>query len=377
MRRLRLLPLALVILACAEGTLAPQPQLAVSGRLERGMVIHVGIRHGADTTLLPVTALTVMPTDAATVLPNGDVRLTRAGILTISAMSAGTAASSSIRVEVPPMIVFDGLASGNRDIYRVAIDGGDLTRLTTNPANDQYPTASGSTILFTSFRDGNGELYTVAPDAVTERRITTTTFAETQAALSPDGRKVAYANNATGFSKVWLAPFDPTTGTLGAPARLSAASFGADGTIESTPRWAPASDRIVMMTTASPSGSAGLFTAPASAGSTPTLVNGSGTSVVEVEPTWSFDGFLIAYAAPLGAATEIFVRDTRTSVVTQLTRAGGSNGQPAYLADGRMVFTSFTGTTSSLNWVDPALPSDVHPIVTTGISAEHAAPVRP
>lgn len=367
-------------LACGGGDspAAPQLTLATSGRVERGSTVKVGVRQGTDTTLTAVTGVTVSPSDAATVLANGDVTLTRTGALTITATSGGTSISTTVNVVTPPVIVFDGLAGGNRDIYRIAIDGGELTRLTTNVATEQHPTASGATVLYTSFRDTNPELYTVATTGGTERRITFTTFGETQASLSPDGRKLVYANNATGFTKVWIAAFDATaTPPLATPARLTTTAFSANGVIEATPAWAPASDRLVLMTTASPSGGAGLFTSPAVASSTPSLVSGSGTSVVEVEPTWSFDGFLIAYASPIAGATEIFVRDTRTNTATQLTRAGGSNGQPAFLPDGRVVYTTFSGGSSTLSWVDPARPADIHPISTTGLSVEHAAPIRP
>ncbi len=370
--------LLVAMAACGgDSPVGPQSTLAVAGRLERGLVVRVGVRSGTDTTLQPVTAVTVTPADAATVLPNGDVRLTKAGSLTISA-TAGTATLSAIvAVLSPPVIVFDGLAAGNRDIYSIAIDGGELTRLTTNGASDQTPTATGSTVLYTSYRDGNAELYTLSLIGAAERRITTTTFSETQSALSPDGRKILYSNNATGFSKIWLATFDPSaTVPVGTPERLSAATFGSSSTIEASPSWTQAADRIAMMTTATPTGGAGLFLANAAASSTPVLVTGSGTSV-EVEPSWSFNGFFLAYASPIAGATEIFVRDTRTGTATQLTRAGGSRGQPAWLPDGRVVFTTFSGGTSTLSWVDPALPLDVHAIATTGLSAEHAAPVRP
>jgi Tol biopolymer transport system component len=309
---------------------------------------------------------------------NGDILLTKSGATTIAAKAPdGTTVSTVINVAVPPLIVFDGRAAGNRDIYRIAIDGGDITRLTTNVADDVNPTAVGNAVLFTSFRDGNAELYTVALDGTTERRRTQTLIGETQGSLSPDGKRVSFANNVSSVNKVWIGSIDLTTASLiTGTAPLAASSFGNAFAPEATPSWAPASDKLVFVATSTPSGGAGLFTAAATAGVTPVLVPGSGTRV-EVEPSWSNDGFLLAYASTAGSATEIFIRDLRTSVVTQLTRNTVSSGQPTWLLDGRVVFTTFSGATSTISWVDPAEPLVIHPIVTTGLSAEHSAPVRP
>jgi Tol biopolymer transport system component len=131
------------------------------------------------------------------------------------------------------------------------------------------------------------------------------------------------------------------------------------------------------MTTATPTGGAGLFTAAATAGTSPAIVAGSGTQIVEVEPSWSFDGARITYAAATAGTTEIYVRDIGSATAIKLTTLGGSNGQPTFLSDGRIVFTSFSGGTSSLRWIDPAVPSVQHTIATPGLSSEHAAPIRP
>ncbi|MEP6491700.1 MAG: hypothetical protein ABJF01_03425 [bacterium] len=343
------------------------------------MTIHVGVRRAGEDTTATARSIAVMPADGATVLGNGDISLTRAGALTISgATSDGTTASIVVNVAVPPAIVFDGLSAGNRDIYRVALDGADLKRLTTNIADDVHPTATGSIVVFNSFRDGNSELYATTVDGGDERRLTITPSNEGQAALSADGRHVAFTSNVSGFPKVWLGAIDLSATTpLSATTALSDAAFGATSTVEATPAWAPASDKIALTATATPTGGAGLFTATAAAHASPVLMSGSGTNTVEVEPSWSFDGFRIVYAASNAGITELWVRDLRTSTATQLTSGTGSSGQPSWLADGRVVFTTFTGQAASIRWVDPASPTVLHTIPTPGLLAEHAAPIRP
>jgi Tol biopolymer transport system component len=368
--------IAIAVAACSSETLTlpNAPSLVVTGRTERGSTIHVSVKQGTDTTLTAASGITLSPADAGTVLANGDVQLSKAGALLISAPSA----SVTVNVAVPPTILFDGLATGNRDIYRVSLDGGELTRLTTNAADDAHPTASGSIVVFNSFRDGNSELYTTSTTGGTERRLTTTTSNETQPSLSPDAKRVAFSSNISGITKVWLGTVDFTAGTpLTGAAALSNAAFGSAATIEATPSWAYTSDRLVLMTTSTPTGGAGLFTATSTAGTTPAIVTGSGTATVEVEPTWSFDAARIGYAAASGGATEIYVRNVGSATATKLTATGGSSGQPAWLADGRIVFTTFTAGVASLRWVDPAAPTVLHSIPTPGLSAEHAAPIRP
>ena len=230
--------LALALAACNDGISGPQRTLVLVGRLERGLTVKVGMQLGTNSALEPVSDIAINPSDAAKVLPSGDILLTRSGNVTITAQASDGSVTNSFGVAAPPVIVFDGLINGNRDIYRIAIDGVELTRLTTDLASDQHPSATGNLVLFTSFRDGNAELYTVTLDATAvERRITTTTFGETQAELSPSGRRVVYANNATGFSKVFIATFDPASSPqLGCRPRRSASRPRSNHRRRSRPR---------------------------------------------------------------------------------------------------------------------------------------------
>ena len=110
----------------------------------------------------------------------------------------GCTASEAPGVGAAPAIVFDWLRDGNRDIYRAALDGTDTVRLTSDPGDDQYPTERAGTVVFTSYRDGNGELYAVPSLGGAEQRLTTTAANETQPALSPDGRHIAYLSDDSG-----------------------------------------------------------------------------------------------------------------------------------------------------------------------------------
>ena len=62
------------------------------------------------------------------------------------ALFLGCTATEAPKVAPPPAIVFDWLRNGNRDIYRAALDGRDVVRLTSNSGDDQHPTEAAGVI---------------------------------------------------------------------------------------------------------------------------------------------------------------------------------------------------------------------------------------
>lgn len=60
------------------------------------------------------------------------------------------------------------------NIYRINIDGTNLTQLTTT-GMDWYPRYVGEKITFISFRDGNAEVYSMSPDGSNQTRLTNNT----------------------------------------------------------------------------------------------------------------------------------------------------------------------------------------------------------
>ena len=71
-------------------------------------------------------------------------------------------------------IAFSSNRTGDNEIYVMNANGTEQTRLTTNPANDDFPAWSpdGLKIAFNSYRDGNTEIYVMNADGTGQTRLT-------------------------------------------------------------------------------------------------------------------------------------------------------------------------------------------------------------
>ena len=81
------------------------------------------------------------------------------------------------------------------NIYVMDVDGGDLTRLTTNTIySDETPSWSpdSTRIVFESDRDGNTEIYVMNADGSNLQRLTNNTVWDANPKWSPNGQKIIY-----------------------------------------------------------------------------------------------------------------------------------------------------------------------------------------
>jgi TolB protein len=270
-----------------------------------------------------------------------------------------------VATPVVPAIVFEMAPGGNRDIYRMGIDGNDLLKLTTAVLSDATPTVAQGTVVFSSFRDGNAELYSVPLAGGTETRLTTTTgLNETAPALSPDGKKLAWVRGAPGaITKIWTGTATATGGSAAVvPAQADA--------IESSPSWADSTHLAFGVAAASSSDIFGL-----TLGGTPTLL--AGGDKAEVEPAWSPDGTKVVFASNRTGDTELYMVTVATGAVTRLTTRTGSDGAPSWFKDGKLiVYTCIQGSQFRLCTLDPTNPGAGATIIPTPNQADHAAAVR-
>ena len=324
----------------------------MAGWLERGATVELELRSGGEPVAPHRVTWTAEPASAAEFLAGGFARLLQTGPLEITARVVDREVTGSLTVALPPFILFDDRVSGNRDIFRVRLDGSDRDRITEDPADDADPTAGGGEVVFSSLREGNAELYRIGAGDTAIRLTTTPDADERQPALSRDGSHLAFTRASDGTERVWTRSM-----STGDELRVTD-GLAAESTIEVSPSWSPAADRLVLTSIAR--GEADIWTVGAT-GSDASLLVGSVTA--EVEPAWHPTEEKVVYAAVIeGGDTELFAADLVEGTVTRLTDRSGPDGQPAWLSDGRIVFTAWTESGTALMWLDPADPDLIQAI---------------
>jgi len=120
-------------------------------------------------------------------------------------------------------------------IWKVRSDGSDPTPLTDGGHDDRQPnwSPSGERILFQrrTLPDGQWDIYTIAPDGSDLQQVTTTASDDTDASWSPGGGCIVYSSDYGGLSvaNIYLIPADG-----GTPARITN-----DETYDGAPSWSP------------------------------------------------------------------------------------------------------------------------------------------
>jgi len=303
--------------------------------------------------------------------PRGS-RFCRRQAVPVAALVLAACQSSEAPHQTPPPpppgtqhVVFDmQLASGGpRNIYAIVLDGTGLVQLTSDSADHHGPTVHDSLLVFGSVRQGGvviASLRTgsgdVSPGLV---------GAGDAPALSPDGATLAYLSQAGPTPRVWLSHVDGTAAQRFAPAQA-----GWDGAIETHPAWSPAGDRLAYVSTRAGNAAIYVGVVDGAAGSAALLTGGpAGASV---EPAWSPDGTQIVFTSNRDGPTDLYLVTVSTGAVMRLTSVG-SVGQPAWLSDGRIVFTRWVGGVAGLAWLDPTHPTELNALALAG-DAQHAAP---
>jgi Tol biopolymer transport system component len=137
------------------------------------------------------------------------------------------------------MVAFEAIADGNTDIYLANIDGTGLTRLTDDPADDQFPQWSpdGTTIVYDNAGNNQkpddpqysrtAEIYSVdATSTGTPTRLTHNSVDDNAPSFSPDGRQIAFFHG----GEIW---------TMSNNGGDQQSVLGGNGQGGFTPRWSP------------------------------------------------------------------------------------------------------------------------------------------
>jgi RTX calcium-binding nonapeptide repeat (4 copies)/WD40-like Beta Propeller Repeat len=229
--------------------------------------------------------------------------------------SAGASATTAKRI---------AYVSGG-DLITIGANGSGTTNLGESPHNPSF-SSDGQTIVF----DDGTNIRRISGSGPADS--STVLCVGTDAAISPDGQKVAYVTGTPGV--VTVNQLDCATGT---PIPIAQGS---------NPAWAPDGSEVVFV-----DADGDLAVAPATGGAPQKL--GATPAAAESKPSWSPDGSKIAYAS----GGEIFVMNTDGSNREQLTSTPATDTSPSwapggdeivYAADTNLVATTADGSTTRL-----------------------------
>jgi len=183
-------------------------------------------------------------------------------------------------------LVYGSNLSGNMDIYKMPVAGGDAIQLTTHPSDDFVPRWSpdGEKIAFHSFRQGNRDIYCMTKDGESIIPLTDYPSHEFAPHWSSDGSKIVFFSGKTGRTELYVISRKDTG--WGEPEQITF-----DGGI--FPQWSPVDNSIAYIS------EDGLRIISYDDRKTKTLVKSQDTLVSPGPrfPTWSLDGKKIYYMA--------------------------------------------------------------------------------
>jgi Tol biopolymer transport system component/serine/threonine protein kinase len=183
-------------------------------------------------------------------------------------------------------LAFDSNRSGNQDIYKMPMGGGELQKLTTHPSDDFMPSWSpdGKEIVFYSFRKGNRDIHLMTPEGRLIQQITNDPAQERYPDWSPNGNQLVFYSDKTGRQELYLISRESKNLEWGTPRQLTF-----DG--GSYPRWSPDGSLIAYTWGAS------LRVISPEGGDPRILVSSDDPATIPAPrfPEWSDDGRTIYY----------------------------------------------------------------------------------
>jgi TolB protein len=207
--------------------------------------------------------------------------------------------------------------------------------------------ANGAIVFSRPGEDGRFHLYAAAPDGSAVRQITDDPTNDTDPAVSPDGRTIAFVHELDrGIQVIATVPIEGGTVTWHTPEELSASdpAWSSDGSRIAFSGWA---EQSVPPDVEAPDRYRAVFTVNPTGG-TPSRVTDGGISFAS-DPTWSRDDGSIAFAGgscdlscEATDQSDLYVVDVSTTDVRMLTPFSSDIDEeaPAWSPDGsRIAFT--------------------------------------
>ncbi|MES1207562.1 MAG: translocation protein TolB, partial [Pseudomonadota bacterium] len=209
-------------------------------------------------------------------------------------------------------IAFTSYLRNNPDLWIVSAGGGRARRVSKEPGlNTGAAWSRAGALALTMSYEGNSEIYRIDPtDGRIEARLTNNPAIDSSPCFSPDGSQLAFVSNRQGSPQIFV-----MSANGGGPKRVTF-----QGKYNQTPRWSPRADKPqIAFTGRDERGVFDLFLLDVRSGKVDRLTQGHGSNL---DPTWSPDGRLLAYVSSRGG---LFVQNPETHHEVQVWKGSASS----------------------------------------------------
>jgi TolB protein len=210
-------------------------------------------------------------------------------------------------------IAFNSFLRGGADLWVVSANGGRARRISDRPGlNTGAAWLGGNSLVVTLSYEGNAELYKIsAADGKVMGRLTNSLSSiDTSPSASPGGDQIAFVSDRQGTPQIYVMP-----SSGGAARRLTF-----QGNYNQTPRFCPRKETpIIAFTGRDERAMFDIFLYDMRTGKIDRVTQGPGSNF---DPAWSPDGRLLVYASSRGG---LFVKNLQTQKEFQIYKGGAKN----------------------------------------------------
>jgi TolB protein len=210
-------------------------------------------------------------------------------------------------------IAFNSYLRGGADLWLVSASGGRARRISDRPGMNTGPAwlPGGNALVATLSFEGNADLYKIsAADGKVIARLTDSPGNDLSAAVSPGGDQIAFVSDRQGTPQIYL---------------MSSSGGGArrvtyQGSYNQTPRFCPRKETpIIAFTGRDERNVFDIFLHDMRTGKNDRVTQGQGSNY---DPAWSPDGRLLVYASSRGG---LFVMNLQTHKEFRIYKGGAKN----------------------------------------------------
>ncbi|HEY2900931.1 MAG TPA: translocation protein TolB [Polyangia bacterium] len=210
-------------------------------------------------------------------------------------------------------VAFTSFLRNNPDLWIVPAGGGRARRLSQKQGLNTGAawSADGRSIALTLSFEGNSEIYRInASDGAIQSKLTSSPSIDSSPSFSPDGAQIAFVSNRQGTPQIFVMP-----SSGGGAKRVTF-----QGKYNQTPRWNPRPDKpLIAFTGRDERGVFDIFILDMRTGKIDRVTQSKGSNM---DPAWSPDGRLLVYASSRGG---LFVANPETRHEVQIWRGAAAS----------------------------------------------------